>query len=312
MLVLCSLSSISYAKGGGNSAASRANTRSPPVRPVRPVRHRQRPVRKAVDKGTQLDYQKCPRNYVDTKSQKHWCYSLPNKWYNSINITLTNPHGRTAFSDKRSDVVVKFLDKANQKCFPQMSSKIGNFGIGNYYSDDNSFDCLHDTNEVCTVPITNILPPESCVKLVVIAHVALTVEQVTLKVDNNKIDLYAFTDEDGTSSIGKVFSIFIGMFIMCIFYCCISTNNHSDHYNRNVTQQHNDPFAGKTRCSPDDIDVGLRVQTQYTFAENGDGQWYTGTIVRISPCNLEVTIKYDDGDDWTGSVYDVYHIDLPE
>eukprot|EP00929_Paragymnodinium_shiwhaense_P100775 TRINITY_DN63354_c0_g2_i1.p1 TRINITY_DN63354_c0_g2~~TRINITY_DN63354_c0_g2_i1.p1 ORF type:complete len:1126 (+),score=241.03 TRINITY_DN63354_c0_g2_i1:142-3519(+) len=45
--------------------------------------------------------------------------------------------------------------------------------------------------------------------------------------------------------------------------------------------------------------VGSRVKTQYTRSEGGDGSWYVGTVIAAHP-DGSVTIKYDDGDEWTG------------
>ena len=54
--------------------------------------------------------------------------------------------------------------------------------------------------------------------------------------------------------------------------------------------------------------VGTRVQTQWTREEGGDGRWYPGRVVAMLASG-EVTIKYDDGDDWTGSGLDVHLLD---
>ena len=45
--------------------------------------------------------------------------------------------------------------------------------------------------------------------------------------------------------------------------------------------------------------VGTRVQTQWTREEGGDDRWYAGRVVAMLASG-EVTIKYDDGDRWTG------------
>ena len=59
-------------------------------------------------------------------------------------------------------------------------------------------------------------------------------------------------------------------------------------------------------CTP--LYVGTRVQTQWTREEGGDGRWYPGRVVAMLASG-EVTIKYDDGDDWTGSGLDVHLLD---
>ena len=50
--------------------------------------------------------------------------------------------------------------------------------------------------------------------------------------------------------------------------------------------------------------VGTRVQTQWTREEGGDDRWYAGSVSAVLASG-EVTIKYDDGDEWTGSAMDV-------
>ena len=56
-------------------------------------------------------------------------------------------------------------------------------------------------------------------------------------------------------------------------------------------------------CANGTLALSSRVQTQYTLDEGGDGLWYTGTIQALWD-NGECSIKYDDGDKWTGrSVY---------
>ena len=51
--------------------------------------------------------------------------------------------------------------------------------------------------------------------------------------------------------------------------------------------------------------VGTRVQTQWTREEGGDDRWYAGSVSAVLASG-EVTIKYDDGDEWTGSAMDVH------
>ena len=46
--------------------------------------------------------------------------------------------------------------------------------------------------------------------------------------------------------------------------------------------------------------IGSRVQTQYTLDEGGDGLYYTGTVTELHSGG-EASIRYDDGDSWTGS-----------
>ena len=54
--------------------------------------------------------------------------------------------------------------------------------------------------------------------------------------------------------------------------------------------------------------VGTRVQTQWTREEGGDDRWYAGSVSAVLASG-EVTIKYDDGDHWTGRGVDVHLLD---
>jgi len=47
------------------------------------------------------------------------------------------------------------------------------------------------------------------------------------------------------------------------------------------------------------------VQTQYTREEGGDDRWYSGTITKVF-ANGHASIKYDDGDKWTGHASDIH------
>ncbi|CAE7746643.1 unnamed protein product [Symbiodinium pilosum] len=58
------------------------------------------------------------------------------------------------------------------------------------------------------------------------------------------------------------------------------------------------------------ITKGLRVQTQYTIAEGGDGRWYMGTVQRLYAGN-KCKICYDDGDSWTGNAREVWSLNGP-
>jgi len=53
-------------------------------------------------------------------------------------------------------------------------------------------------------------------------------------------------------------------------------------------------------CMNGVLRVGSRVQTQYTREEGGDDRWYSGTITTVF-ANEHATIRYDDGDVWTGA-----------
>ena len=52
-------------------------------------------------------------------------------------------------------------------------------------------------------------------------------------------------------------------------------------------------------CANGEITVGSRVKTQWTRAEGGNGQWYTGTVTKVYASG-RAAIRYDDGDRWTG------------
>ncbi|CAL1144951.1 unnamed protein product [Cladocopium goreaui] len=58
------------------------------------------------------------------------------------------------------------------------------------------------------------------------------------------------------------------------------------------------------------ITKGMRVQTQYTIAEGGDGRWYMGKVTRLYG-NNRCRIYYDDGDTWTGNAMEVYSMQGP-
>lgn len=63
-----------------------------------------------------------------------------------------------------------------------------------------------------------------------------------------------------------------------------------------------------TRGADGPLFVNTRVQTQWTKEEGGDDRWYAGSVYAILESG-EVTIKYDDGDDWTGSAMEVHLLD---
>lgn len=56
------------------------------------------------------------------------------------------------------------------------------------------------------------------------------------------------------------------------------------------------------------LSVGTCVQTQWTKAEGGDDSWHAGRVVAFLASGA-VKIKYDDGDDWTGSGVEVHLLD---
>ncbi len=67
--------------------------------------------------------------------------------------------------------------------------------------------------------------------------------------------------------------------------------------------------AGSPSVSADGelLGVGSRVQTQYTVDEGGDDEWYAGTIT-VLHAGGRATIVYDDGDEWTGSLREIYSL----
>lgn len=58
-------------------------------------------------------------------------------------------------------------------------------------------------------------------------------------------------------------------------------------------------------CANGIIGKGARVQTQYTRDEGGDDLWYTATVTHCYE-NGTSSLRYDDGDSWTGSAVYVY------
>ena len=56
------------------------------------------------------------------------------------------------------------------------------------------------------------------------------------------------------------------------------------------------------------LQMHTRVQTQWTREEGGDDRWHAGTVNAILESG-KVTIKYDDGDNWTGSAMEVHLLD---
>jgi len=67
---------------------------------------------------------------------------------------------------------------------------------------------------------------------------------------------------------------------------------------------------GRKVCGADGmpLHVNTRVQTQWTREEGGDDRWHAGTVNAILESG-KVTIKYDDGDNWTGSAMEVHLLD---
>ena len=59
------------------------------------------------------------------------------------------------------------------------------------------------------------------------------------------------------------------------------------------------PCANGTLCK------GSRVRTQWTRAEGGNDHWYNGTITKVF-ANRHASIRYDDGDVWTGDTMDIF------
>ena len=61
----------------------------------------------------------------------------------------------------------------------------------------------------------------------------------------------------------------------------------------------------KLRCANGMLQIGSRVKTQWSSAEGGDDGWYQGVVTRVN--GTTATIRYDDGDTWTG---DATHMHL--
>ena len=53
------------------------------------------------------------------------------------------------------------------------------------------------------------------------------------------------------------------------------------------------------------VTVGSRVQTQHSAAYGGDGSWYAGTVLTLHP-DGRAGIIYDDGEEWTAKLDEVY------
>ena len=53
------------------------------------------------------------------------------------------------------------------------------------------------------------------------------------------------------------------------------------------------------------LSVGSRVQTQWTRAYGGDDSWWAGAILTLHE-NGTATIIYDDGEEWTGRMNEIY------
>ena len=53
--------------------------------------------------------------------------------------------------------------------------------------------------------------------------------------------------------------------------------------------------------------MGSRVQTQFSVAEGGDGNWYAGTLSALH-AGARATVVFDDGDEATAPLASVYTI----
>ena len=58
------------------------------------------------------------------------------------------------------------------------------------------------------------------------------------------------------------------------------------------------------------LTVGSRVQTQWTRARGGDDSWWAGAILTlhgdVGPLAGQATVIYDDGEEWTGKLAEIY------
>jgi len=65
--------------------------------------------------------------------------------------------------------------------------------------------------------------------------------------------------------------------------------------------------AGFVNGATGPLEVGSRVQTEWTREEGGDGRWYPATVQKCYESG-EVYLLYDDGDTWKGSGKYVYDL----
>ena len=54
------------------------------------------------------------------------------------------------------------------------------------------------------------------------------------------------------------------------------------------------------------LSVGTRVQTQYSAEYGGDGSWFAGTVLSLHDDERRATVIYDDGEEWTARLDEVY------
>ena len=65
--------------------------------------------------------------------------------------------------------------------------------------------------------------------------------------------------------------------------------------------------SGPAAANGHTLHAGDRIQTQWTRDEGGDNYWYSGTVTQCFG-NGQAHVKYDDGDQWTGSGLAMYKI----
>ena len=58
------------------------------------------------------------------------------------------------------------------------------------------------------------------------------------------------------------------------------------------------------------LHVGSRVQTQFTRARGGDDSWYAGTVLALQPSSGRASIIYDDGEEWTGQLREIWTLQV--
>ena len=67
--------------------------------------------------------------------------------------------------------------------------------------------------------------------------------------------------------------------------------------------------VNQTSCGNGSIFVGSRVRTQWCRAEGGNDCWYNGTVTKVF--TNAASIRYDDGDRWTGESSCIFRLDAP-
>lgn len=84
------------------------------------------------------------------------------------------------------------------------------------------------------------------------------------------------------------------------------TGVHSDTYAENVVRSRGVAASSQPAGPPTSLFIGARVRTQFTREEGGDDRWYCGVVTDINLGTQQASVRYDDGETWTGSWDDIY------